>query len=232
MENKIINYDLEIQKIVDNIYFSGVILELFQIDNNKSNNLFVQIVNVNLQTLDMAVRPIDPRKIMTFNENRPLNVKNPSGNISFKTSFRKGRLWNKLGFMSFPKILNLKNFRDNDRIYLEKYSLPVNFKNFTLFNYGNKHLNVSSEFVDLSKTGLALKIMTKDAENFSTNDQIIFTLINGYSFSHKATGRLVHVTKVINQTDESFFKIGIKFDNKNHYDQITKFIGNQILIQS
>ena len=72
------------------------------------------------------------------------------------------------------------------------------------------------------------------AEKFSTNDKIIFTLINGYSFSNKATGRLIYVNKVkaFGTNEDDYFKMGIKFDSSNPYDQIAKFIDNQFYIQS
>jgi hypothetical protein len=232
--NDLITCDDEIIKIIEKIFLAGSHLELVQKDGNQliSNN--VHIINVNLNSLDIAFRSSDPAKLIHFNYNRPIQVKSFNGNIIFKTSFRCERMWSKLGFMNIPKLITIKNMRSNERINLEKFELPINFKNFTLFDYSNGHNNIISEIIDLSESGLALKMAKNHAEKFSTNDKIIFTLINGYSFSNKATGRLIYVNKVksFETKEDDYFKMGIKFDSSNPYDQIAKFIDNQFYIQS
>ena len=232
--NDLITCDDEIIKIIEKMFLSGSNLELLQRDGKKLITNCVQIINVNLNSFDFAFRPIDPNKPIYFNNNRPVEVKSCNGNISFKTSFRPERIWNRLGFMHIPKIITIKNVRANERINLEKFKLPVNFKNFTIFDYSNNHNNIISEILDLSKSGLALKMEENHAAKLSTNDKIIFTLINGYSFTHKATGRLIYINKVktFGTQEEGYYKMGIKFDSSNPNDQFSKFIDNQIHIQS
>ena len=156
-KNDLITCDDEIIKIIENMFLAGSHLELFQKDGNQliSNNVRIINVNLNLNTLDIAFRPTDPSKPIHFNGSRPIEVKNSNGNIIFKTSFRSERIWNQLGFMNIPKLITIKNVRSDERINLEKFKLPVNFKNFTIFDYSNNHNNIVSEIIDLSESGLA-----------------------------------------------------------------------------
>ncbi len=233
-EKKLITSSREIQTILDNIFYSGGVLDLVQADAGEITRNKVQIIHVNLNSLDFSFRPLSSKKPLNFKLNRPVEITNTSGCLKFTTRFREQLLWNQLGFIHFPKVISITNKRENERLNFEKYKLPINFKNFTIFDYSNKHKNVLSELIDLSPSGLALKLAQKEAsyfEKFSENDKIIFTLINGYSFSKKATGRLVYMGQIQQIKHDRYFKLGIKFDNSNQYDQFSKLIDNQLYIQ-
>ena len=231
MSNKsIITKSEEIEKTLDNINLAEIKLNLTQKDNGKILNNFVRVENVNLHSRDFAIRPSSFTKYLSFNNKRPIDVKTESNSLEFTTYFQHSRLWKQLGIIRFPKVINLNVTRQEERYNVEKYRFPIIFKNFTLIDYTKKHNNIESELMDLSKSGLALKIRHDEPYDFSENDKIIFTLINGQAFTNQSMGRLIHINRIKGQKNESpYYKVGIKFEEMGSpYTQISHVI-NQTL---
>lgn len=230
-EKKLISCNQEIIQILDNIYMASAEVEVQQMQGGNLLRNKARIIHVNPFTMEFSIRPLDKNQPFIFDRTRPVEIFNANKSVRFKTHFKLDRPWQRFGILQFPKVINIHNTRLSERMNLEKYELPVNFKNFTIFDYSNRHNNIESKILDLSKTGLALKLDLTQPHQFTENDMIIFTLINGYSFTRKATGRLIYMNKIKTFNNSPYFKLGIKFDRSTSYEQITKFIDNQIYIQ-
>ncbi len=228
MDTLVVNDGASILKICENSYAHKTPLILHQ----PGLKFKAVIVAVNLNSQELVIRPADPTSdFMAFNPNAEVYVNNAPNSILYKTTFR-GKIRPYFAIIKMPDSLIIRNHRESLRTNFNHIKLPVHFKNFTIFDYQLRNQQIEADIFDLSESGIALKTETSTIENFKENDKIIFTLVNGYSFSRKVEGRLIYVKEYENFLNENYFKMGIAFSDDTCGVTFKRFIDNQIYIQS
>ncbi|MCO4792560.1 MAG: PilZ domain-containing protein [Bacteriovoracaceae bacterium] len=191
-----------------------------------------KIVAVNINTNELVIRPFfSGGSFPEFIDTGEILISNKSNSIVYRTSFR-GKVRPFLAIIKIPDLLIIRNMRQTNRTNLEHISLPVHFKNFTIFDYVLRNQQIEANIFDLSDSGIALSTEFNEIDNFKENDKIIFTLVNGYSFNKKVEGRLIYVNENSDYQKEQNFKIGIAFSDDTSGITFKKFIENQIILQS
>lgn len=228
METVVIKDDASILKICENSYAHQSPIILHQ----PGLKFKAVIVAVNLNTQELVIRPADPHTdFLCFNPSTEVLVNNAPNSILYKTNFR-GKVRPYLAIIKIPESLLIRNHRETPRVNLNHIKLPVHFKNFTIFDYEIRNQQLEADIFDLSESGVALRTEEKTIKRFKENDKIIFTLVNGYSFSRKVEGRLVYINQCNTFYKENYFKMGIAFSDDTCGATFKKFIDNQIIIQS
>lgn len=228
MSAESVNDKRQIQTICENTCESQSLISLFQ----RGVSLKARVVGVNLNNGELVIRPEIPLKnFSAFDPTMEIFIKNESGGILFKTRFQR-KLHANLAFIKIPDAIVIQNLRETERTNLSHVDLSVQFKNFTIFDYMLRNINLEASIFDLSDSGISLKSEEKHIQSFSPNDKIIFTLVNGYSFSKKVEGRLIYITETASLKRKEFFKMGIAFEEGTSGIVFKKFIDNQIYIQS
>lgn len=228
METLLVNEGASILKICENSYAHKTPLILHQ----PGLKFKAVIVAVNLNSQELVIRPADPHTdFSAFNPSSEIYVNNAPNSILYRTSFR-GKVRPYLAIIKIPDSLIIRNHRETPRTNLNHIKLPVHFKNFTIFDYQLRNQQIQADIFDLSESGIALKTDEDNISKFNENDKIIFTLVNGYSFSRKVEGRLIYINECETFHSENYFKMGIAFSDETCGVTFKKFIDNQIYIQS
>ena len=228
METVVINDASSILKICENSYAKQSPIILHQ----PGLKFKAVIVAVNFNTQELVIRPAEPyTDFLCLKSNAEVLVNNAPNSILYKTIFR-GKIHRFFAIIKIPDRLLIRNHRETPRKNFCHIKLPVHFKNFTIFDYKIRNQQHEADIFDLSETGIALHTGENTIEKFNENDKIVFTLVNGYSFSRKVEGRMVYVNKYNTFNRESYFKMGIAFSNNKSGAAFKKFIDNQVVIQS
>jgi hypothetical protein len=228
MDSLVVNDGASILKICENSYAHKTPLILHQ----PGLKFKALIVAVNLNTQELVIRPVDPSTdFSVLDPNTDLYINNAPNSILFRTNFR-GKVRPYFAIIKIPDSLLIRNHRETQRTNFNHIKLPVHFKNFTIFDYQLRNQQIEADIFDLSESGIALKTEVETIQRFKENDKIIFTLVNGYSFTRKVEGRLIYVKEYENFMHESYYKMGIAFSDDSCGVTFKRFIDNQIFTQS
>ncbi|MEI8346856.1 MAG: hypothetical protein WCG27_05285, partial [Pseudomonadota bacterium] len=166
---------------------------------------------IDYHSQQLIFRPEDLQNKMKFDIQKSINVVNGSENIIF--SGQVGTICRpKFLHLRLPAELYLKNNRSNKRHHLEKLQIPVLFTNFTIQDFNMQTINLDAELIDVSITGMSLKINLADLGNHHVNDKVIITSINNKLLENKITGKIVYLRPIKRQNRIEYCKLAVKFD--------------------
>ena len=179
------------------------------------------IKQVNLNSNHLIVRPQHSSEFFRFDPLLPIYIKNQSGHIFIKTNIdtfcRKYFLK-----IEIPKELFILNARISPRYNLEERNIDIYYNNFTTLDYSLSSLNQRAKLVDISTTGVALKLNAKGA--LYPNDSLLFSFINNISFPQKTSGQVIYVKKMKSFSESDYYKVGIHFDQSIHLQNLLQQI--------
>jgi hypothetical protein len=226
-----VNGENDVLEFLEKLFANRSELIFFQNKEDGESQSLSLIKNINHHTLDFAIRPTQKFDALDFDQEKPIFIYNESMSIKFSSTIR-GKCRDNLAFINIPSELTVKYTRQGQRFSFEEHGLEVIYSNFSQHTYNRRHLVTTGELCDVSANGISFKVSTSAMKNFHQGDKIIFSSINGYSLSQKLSGRVVYMQFFNSIENETYLKLGIKFDRKIPIEQLLRYLENQQYISN
>ena len=216
----------EVLAILEGIFQSRTHLELGQDFDNIIKKSWSIIENINKHSFDLAIRPTDRMNLFNFDSKSKISISTSTEAVQFDVKLKKLNHKN-LIIVEMPKELELISTRLAKRIPLEHLNAEISYKNSTIKSYRKRKEIMKAKLEAVSENGISYILLYDHNLGFSYGDKISINSINKYSLSSKLDGKIVYLQDFKkDRLEESYTKVGVKFDNKIELQQVLGYLNN------
>ena len=126
--------------------------------------------------------------------------------------------------ITIPTKIQILNQRFAYRFDLRPQNCLATFTNYTSLNFQREKIYQQAPVLDLSCTGLALRISPLAASSVQLQDQLIFSAFNQQEPPSKIAGEVTNIISVAPWQDEPYFKEGVRFHKALAMSEISAYI--------
>lgn len=161
---------------------------------------------------ELILRPRPTRLQFKFKNELPLYIKDQRGRLSFEGNIQTPS-WRKYLKISIPQKVIAMEERRSPRSSLLDKGIQASFRNFTTFAPDNSPELYQFEIIDISSSGMAIKIPAEYYKYFETGHRIHLQKIHNYIFQEKIAGHVVYLQPFSAVKEHpKWFRLAIKFD--------------------
>ena len=126
--------------------------------------------------------------------------------------------------LAIPAKIQIMNQRFAYRFEVQNQNYGATFTNYTALSFDRERMYQQATILDISCTGIALKILPNDMEILHLQDQLIFTYLGGQEVKQKISGEVVHIIEVRPWAQNTYFKVGIRFARPLAMPELSTYI--------